>query len=119
MKIIQVIILSIIIVSCNEDENSNTDTELSGKERNLPHKMEYSYECIKGDTGSLSGILGKADDILGKVATFNIEVSDQEQVRFGEQFMAESQQDKNFIIDSANPINIKLNTILADLLRKR
>jgi predicted Zn-dependent protease len=81
--------------------------------------MVYSYNCLEKDSGSLSGILGKADNILGKVATFNIEVSDQDQVAFGEQFLKEAVKDKNFVIDSANILNSKLNTILNDLLRKR
>jgi len=118
MKIISAIILVLIICSCNEI-NSPSDNELTGKERNLPRNMVYSYDCIKADSGSLSGVLGKADNIIGKVATFNIEVTDQEQVEFGEQFMKEAVKNKNFIIDSTDTINARLDMIMTDLLKER
>lgn len=118
MKIISAIILVLIICSCNEI-NSPSDNELTGKERNLPRNMVYSYDCIKADSGSLSGVLGKADNIIGKVATFNIEVTDQEQVEFGEQFMKEAVKNKNFIIDSTDTINARLDRIMTDLLKER
>lgn len=116
---IQVIILAQVLQSCNEVTDSTADTELSGKERKLPAHMLYAYNCLDKDSGSLSGVLGKADNIIGKVATFNIKVSDQEQVAFGDQFLKEAVKDKNFVIDSTNKINAKLNTILNELLRKR
>ena len=120
MKYFAIILLSFVICSCNVLTDSSEDTtELSGKERRLPTNMVYSYDCIKSDSGSLSEVLGKADNIIGKVATFNIEVTDKEQVEFGEQFMKESVKDKKFIIDSASQVNAKLNIILNDLLRKR
>jgi predicted Zn-dependent protease len=119
MKICTIILLAFILFSCNEAIDFNTDTELSGKERNLPRGMSYSYECLKADSGSLSVVFDKADKIIGKVATFNIEVTDKEQVEFGEQFMKEAVKDKNFIIDSISPVNAKLDTILYHLLRKR
>lgn len=81
--------------------------------------MTYSYECLKADSGALSETWSKADKLIGKVTTFNIEVSDEEQVQFGEQYMKEAGQDKNFKIDSISNINKKLGNILQDLLRKR
>ncbi len=118
MKIITAIILVLIIGSCNEMTNFAEDTELTGKERDLPRNMVYSYDCIK-DSGSLSDVLGKADNIIGKLTTFNIEVTDQEQVEFGEQFMKEAIENKNFIIDSTDAVNARLDTILANLVKKR
>lgn len=110
--------LILVSTSCNPEEE-NKETTLTGKERNLPAHITYSYQCLEKDSGSLSGILGKADDIIGTVATFNIEVTDQEQVAFGEQFLKEAEQDKNFSIDFTNPINEKLNQVLTELLKKR
>ena len=115
---LSIVALLVILVSCNQFSDTSTET-ISGKERKLPANMVYSYDCIKPDSGSLSEILGKADNILGKVATFNIEVTDNDQVAFGDTFLLEALKDKNFIIDSTNPVNIKLETILHDLLRKR
>lgn len=118
MKIITAILLGLLIASCSEMTDSPEDTEISGNERPLPPKMVYSYDCLK-DSSALSEVLGKADNIIGKVATFNIEVTDQEQVEFGEQFMKESIENKSFIIDSSDAVIATLDTILADLLKKR
>ncbi|MEO7264520.1 MAG: M48 family metallopeptidase [Ferruginibacter sp.] len=115
----EIFTMAMVLLSCNLVVDSPSDTELSGKERKLPNNMVYSFNCLEKDSGSLSGILGKADNIIGKVATFNIEVSDQDQVAFGEQFLKEAVKDKNFVIDSTGPVNGKLNTILNELLRKR
>jgi predicted Zn-dependent protease len=113
-------LLSFLFVSCNEltETSSAEGDHTTGKERTLPANMKYSYDCIK-DTSAVGGILGKADDLLGKVATFNIEVTDKEQVEFGEMFLKEAIKDKNFQIDSTDPVNAKLDKILQDLLRKR
>ena len=119
MKIITVLILALMLVSCNEMLETPEDTKLTGKERNLPRKMDYSYECLNEDSSKLSEAWGKADNLLGKVATLNIEVTDQEQEELGEQFMKESIEKKNFVVDSTDTINAKLDTILANLLRKR
>lgn len=113
-----IVLFTLLLLSCNEFRDATSET-ISGKERKLPTKMVYSYDCIKPDSGSLNDILGKADNILGKVATFNIEVSDKDQVAFGDTFLIEALKDKNFIIDSTSHVNIKLETILSDLLRKR
>lgn len=109
----------VILFSCNEFSSTPEDSTNYGNERSLPKNMVYSYDCIKPDSGSLSGLLGKADNILGKVATFNIEVSDQEQMKFGDTFLIEALKDKNFAIDSSSPVNAKLETILTNLVEKR
>src|SRR5688572_13684739 len=119
MKIFIAFICSIIFISCNEFIEPEPEQEITGKERRLPKNMVYSYECLKADSGALSEAWSKADKLIGKVTTFNIEVTDGEQVAFGEQFMKEAQQDKNFKIDSLSPINNKLDSILQNLLRKR
>ena len=111
--------LTFCFFSCNEVSESRADEEPTGNERSLPKNMVYSYDCIKKDSGSISDVLGKADDILGKVATFNIEVTDGEQNSFGEMFLNQSLQNENFRIDSTSPLNIKLQAILAELLKKR
>ncbi|MEO6404925.1 MAG: M48 family metallopeptidase [Ferruginibacter sp.] len=110
---------TVSLFSCDMATDTGSETEIQGKERKLPGHMVYSYDCLQKDSSSLTGILGKADDIIGKVATFNITVSDQDQVAFGNQFIKEAQQDKNFSIDSLNLVNKKLDAILENLLRKR
>lgn len=119
MKIFTAIICSICLFSCNGFLDEQSNGELPGNERRLPSNMVYSFECLKADTNALSEKWSKADDLLGKVTTFNIKVTDAEQVAFGEQFMKEAQQDKNFRIDSVSPINKKLDSIMQNLLRKR
>ncbi len=119
MKIYMAILCSFILCSCNGFLENETADEITGKERRLPKNMTYSYECLKADTNALSDTWAKADRLLGKVTTFNIEVTDAEQVEFGEQFLKESRQDENFRIDSTSNINFKLNIILQELLRKR
>jgi len=119
MKIFSFFIFACLLISCNEFVDSINGNEPTGKERKLPSNMEYSYDCIKPDSGSLSGILGKADRIIGKVATFNIEVTDMDQNKFGDTFLIEALKDKNFVIDSINPVNEKLQTVLSGLLEKR
>lgn len=119
MKTIIVLITALIISSCNYISTTEDDTEISGKERKLPANMVYSYECLKADSGALSETWQKADDIISKVTTFNIEVTDQEQMDFGEQFMKEGIENKNLIIDSTDTVNATLDNILTNLLRKR
>jgi predicted Zn-dependent protease len=119
MKTVIVFLSAFIISSCNFISTSEEDTELTGKERKLPTNMVYSYECLKADSGALSEGWQKADDIIGKVTTFNIKVTDQEQMEFGEQFMREGIEKKTLIIDSVNALNATLDSILTDLLRKR
>lgn len=119
MKITTVIIAALIITSCNYTSTQEEDKKLPGKERNLPANMVYSYECLKADSGAISEAWEKADDFIGKLVTFNITVTDQEQMEFGEQFMKEGIENKSLAIDSANPVNASLDTILKNLLRKR
>jgi predicted Zn-dependent protease len=110
---------SLFLFSCNEPGSGGGDDGLAGRERRLPSKMVYSFDCLKSDSGKVSEIWGKADAIINKVATYNIEVSDQEQMRFGDTFLIESLKDKNFVIDSLSPVNKKLRKILADLVSQR
>ncbi len=112
-------ILTLFLFACNEVAESRADETSDSNDRALPKNMVYSYDCIKKDSGSISDVLSKADDILGKVASFNIEVSDEEQNSFGDMFLNQSLQNENFKIDSTSPLNAKLQTILADLLKKR
>jgi predicted Zn-dependent protease len=107
------------LFSCDEFGSGEDGGAKTGRERKLPSKMVYSFDCLKSDSNKVSEIWGKADDLLSKVATFNIEVTDQEQMRFGDTFLVESLKDKNFIIDSLDPVNQKLQNILADLVSER
>lgn len=108
-----------LLFSCNEMGSGGDDNGQPGRERRLPSGMIYSFDCLKSDSNKVSDIWGKADALINKVATYNIEVSDQEQMRFGDTFLLESLKDKNFIIDSLSPVNKKLNTILTDLVSER
>ncbi|RYD83262.1 MAG: hypothetical protein EOP53_01380, partial [Sphingobacteriales bacterium] len=62
---------------------------------------------------------GKADNLINKIATYDIDVSDEEQMKYGDTFLIESKKDKNFIIDETDPVNIKLKTILNNLVQER
>src|SRR5688572_27449373 len=117
MKIIFFCISYFFLLSCNEF--STDSPEGTGKTRKLPTKMIYSYDCLKSDSGKVSDFWGKADNLVTKVATFNIEVSDEEQMRFGDSFLIQSLKDKNFIIDSINPVNNKLRAIVENLVKER
>jgi beta-barrel assembly-enhancing protease len=119
MKTIIYITAALMITSCNYFSTSEDDTKVTGKERKLPADMVYSYECLKADSGAISEAWEKADDIIGKVATFNIKVTDQEQMEFGEQFMNEGIENKSLVIDSADAVNATLDSILTSLLKKR
>jgi predicted Zn-dependent protease len=119
MKIALFLFSFISLLSCNEFSTGTEERETSGNGRRLPSKMVYSYDCLTSDSGKGSEIWGKADNLITKVTTFNIEVSDQEQMRFGDTFLIESLKDKNFVIDSLNPVNNKLKTILENLVGER
>ena len=109
----------VLLFSCNEFGDTAITSPGKGKERDLPQKMEYSYDCLKSDSGKLSDTWGKANDIISKVATFNIKVSDEDQMRFGDTFLIEAKKDKNFEIDTQSPLNEKLNIILSNLVKER
>ncbi len=119
MRLFVQLLSGLCLLSCNEMGSGNDETGQAGSERRLPSKMVYSFDCLKADSNKVSDIWGKADAIISKVATYNIEVSDQEQMRFGDTFLMESRKDKNFVIDSTSPVNKKLRTILDDLVSER
>lgn len=108
-----------IIISCNEFSGDKDDSALKGKKRNLPKNMSYSYDCLKDDSSKISDIWGKADNIINKIATYDIEVTDEDQMKYGDTFLVESLKDKNFVIDEESNLNAKLQTILQDLLQER
>lgn len=119
MKLLLTFLSALLFLSCNEFNSDSRDTDAGGKGRKLPSKMVYSYDCLKSDSGKISDLWGKADNLINKVATYNIEVTDQEQMRFGDTFLIESLKDKNFVIDSLNPLNEKLDIILDKLVEER
>ncbi|RYY67901.1 MAG: hypothetical protein EOO13_13765 [Chitinophagaceae bacterium] len=118
MKIVFALLPVFFGISCSELSSKNDDG-LKGKERDLPRNMTYSYDCLKGDSSKVSDIWSKADNIINKVATYDIEVTDEEQMKYGDTFLIESLKDKNFVIDETHPVNGKLQTILKDLLQER
>ncbi len=119
MKFFFLFLGAFFLLSCNERVSGDDEHGNTGRERKLPPKMVYSFDCLKSDSGKVSEIWGKADDLLTKVTTFNIEVTDEEQMRFGDTFLLESLKDKNFVIDSVDPVNEKLRNMLAELVSER
>jgi predicted Zn-dependent protease len=121
MKYLNGLLFLFMLVSCNgltTDDSDNTNTE--GSKRKLPKKMSYSYDCLKDDSSKISDIWSKADNIISKVVTYDIEVTDEEQMKYGDTFLIESLKKKDFIIDSADEVlNKKLQGILNDLLQQR
>ena len=121
MKIFLFAILWLPLFSCNifEDKDAS-DAGVKGKKRDLPKNMHYDYDCLHAeDSSQFREILSKADKIINAVATFDIEVTDEEQMLYGDSFLVESLKDKNFLIDSTSPILPKLNRILAELVAQR
>ncbi|RYY66188.1 MAG: hypothetical protein EOO13_16120, partial [Chitinophagaceae bacterium] len=118
MKNLIAVFVLFALVACNEN-SSTSMVDDSGKGRPLPPDMKYSYACIETDTSDITNILGKADKIFNKVATFNITVTDEEQMRFGDTFLIESKKDKNFVINTSSPEIPKLQKILDELVAAR
>jgi len=118
MKNTLLFLLLTVLISCNELTDKD-DNSLKGKVRDLPGNMKYSYECLKDDSSKVSDLWGKADNIINKVVTYDIEVTDEEQSRYGDTFLIESKKDKKFIIDAEDPVNAKLQVILKNLLQER
>ncbi|MBC7865971.1 MAG: M48 family metalloprotease [Gloeobacteraceae cyanobacterium ES-bin-316] len=119
MKYIVVCSLFFLCYSCNEFSAAPTDASVSGKGRELPKNMVYSYDCIQKDSSDITNILGKADKIIGKVATFNIRVTDEDQMKYGDTFLIQAAKDKNFVIDSSSELMPKLEKILNNLVEAR
>ena len=118
MKNTFLFLLLTVLISCNELTDKD-DNSLKGKVRDLPGNMKYSYDCLKDDSSKVSDLWGKADNIINKVVTYDIEVTDEEQSRYGDTFLIESKKDKKFIIDAEDPVNAKLQVILKNLLQER
>lgn len=118
MKNTFLLLASLFIISCGE-LSGDKNKETKGTVRDLPKNMRYQYDCLKDDSSSVADLWGKADNIINKIATYDIEVTDEEQVKYGDTFLIESMKDKKFIIDSAAPVNTKLQTILKDLVQER
>lgn len=119
MRSIFFLFLLFIFSACNEFNNDAEDSGNVAGGRKLPSKMEYSYDCLSSDSGNISDMLGKAGNLINKVATFNIEVTDKEQMKYGDTFLIEALKDKNFVIDTTSPDIPKLQTILANLVKAR
>ena len=118
MKNTLLLLASPVILSCGE-LSGDKNKETKGTVRDLPKNMRYQYDCLKDDSSSVADLWGKADNIINKIATYDIEVTDEEQVKYGDTFLIESMKDKKFIIDNAAPVNTKLQTILKDLVQER
>lgn len=118
MKNTLLLLASLFILSCGE-LSGDKNKETKGTVRDLPKNMRYQYDCLKDDSSSVADLWGKADNIINKIATYDIEVTDEEQVKYGDTFLIESMKDKKFIIDNAAPVNTKLQTILKDLVQER
>jgi predicted Zn-dependent protease len=110
--------LAFIFISCNEFDNKTGDADNNDHGRKLPGKMKYSFDCLKTDSTE-SDFAEKADELIGKIVTLNIDVSDEEQMRYGDTFLIESVKNKQFKIDAENPIQYKLDTILNNLVKQR
>ncbi|HRD59174.1 MAG TPA: M48 family metallopeptidase [Ferruginibacter sp.] len=111
------LILFAFISSCNQTGNENTSDQ-SGTKRKLPSGITYSYECLK-DSGDDNNGWEKADEIINKLVTYNIDVSDEEQMRYGDTFLLESLKKNDFKIYEGHKAQYKLDTILQKLVTQR
>ena len=120
MKYINGLLILFALISCNELTNESGDDNTTGSKRKLPKKMSYSYDCLKDDSSKVSDLWSKADNIINKVVTYDVEVTDEEQMRYGDTFLLESLKKKDFIIDENDKaLNSKLQSILKDLVSQR
>lgn len=117
MKSTGLLLIVFFIISCGE-LSGDKNRETKGTVRDLPKNMSYNYDCLKEDSSS-SDFWGKADNIINKIATYDIDVTDEEQMKYGDTFLIESMKDKKFIIDNETQVNTKLQTILNDLVQER
>ncbi len=104
----------IVLGSCDFLEDKE-----AGK-KPLPEQMTYSYACLEkeGGEGKAKEILRDADEVISK-ATSLIPISDKEQNEFGEMFLEEARKDKNFDINTTDPVIPKLESIMQQLLDAR
>jgi len=116
MKIVTILIVfSVFFFSCDFQSGS------TGKERILPAGMTYSYDCLDGGAAGnpLVEILNEGEKITRQHTIDKIEVTDEEQTKWGDDMLASNEKTKEFKIDDKDPINVKLNFVCSDLLRKR
>lgn len=106
--------IAVLFASCNlmDDE--------AGEGKPLPEEMTYSYACLEkpGGDGKMKEILSDADEMLSK-ATSLIPITDREQNEFGDMFLEEAKKDKNFEINTTDPVNTRLQSIMEKLLAAR
>ncbi len=94
-QLLLLVLATALAISCNEtDKESNVDD--TGSKRKLPSGMTYSYDCLKKDSTDDSDTWEKADEIIGKLVTYNIDVSDEEQMKYGDTFLIESLKKNDF-----------------------
>lgn len=110
-------ILALLFIGCNEFDNKQT-TEDNDQGRKLPSNMKYSFDCLKADSTE-SDFVEKADEFIGKIVTLNIDVSDEEQMKYGDSFLIESVKNKQMKIAENYPRQFKLDTILHNLVKQR
>jgi predicted Zn-dependent protease len=110
--------LAFLFSSCNELSNNDNAGDDNGQGRKLPGKMKYSFDCLKTDSTE-SDFAEKADELIGKIVTINIDVSDEEQMKYGDTFLIESLKSKQFKLDENNSMQFKLDTILQNLVKQR
>lgn len=111
------VVIIATVVSCNFNDKGSEDP--TGSVRKLPANMEYSYDCLLKDSADHSDFLNKADEVIGKLVTYNIEVSDAEQMKYGDTFLIESLKKKDFVIDDKNAALPRLDTVLKKLVAQR
>lgn len=111
-------ILAFSLMACNEFDNKTGNEDTSDHGRKLPGNMKYSFDCLKTDS-SESDFAEKADEFIGKLVTLNIDVSDEEQMRYGDTFLLESVKNKQFKLAEKHPQQFKLDTILRHLVAQR
>lgn len=111
-------ILAFSFMACNEFDNKSGNEDTSEHGRKLPGNMKYSFDCLKTDS-SESDFAEKADEFIGKLVTLNIDVSDEEQMKYGDTFLLESVKNKQFKIAERHPQQFKLDTILRHLVAQR
>lgn len=111
--------LVLFLCSCNEDAGGKVHRE---QERKLPKSLENNFDCVidQNKQTKITNVLSEADEFVTDVASKDINVTDEDQSKFGDKFLKQIKTEEQYVINNTNKIEIaNLAIILSELLRKR
>lgn len=108
-----------LAISCNQSE---TISPSGNPERLLPKNMTYSFDCVtqQNTKSKVTDILNQADNFLTDMATKDINITDEEQNKFGDDYIRElKKEDPSALSNGDIKEKEMLGTILKTILKKR